>query len=75
MTGWRAGTPPGMPDWSADLLTTWSRGPLSLTMHNKYIPSGLYNKLARRTRARRAMPSTLQQREHQRGRRRRSTRT
>lgn len=43
MTGWRAGTQPGMPDWSADLLTTWNRGPLSLTMHNKYIPSGLYN--------------------------------
>ena len=32
-----------MPDWSADLLTTWNRGPLSLTMHNKYIPDGLYN--------------------------------
>jgi iron complex outermembrane recepter protein len=43
VTGWRAGTPAGMPDWSADLLTTWSRGPLSLTMHNKYIPDGLYN--------------------------------
>jgi iron complex outermembrane receptor protein len=43
VTGWRAGTIAGMPDWSADLLTTWSRGPLSLTMHNKYIPSGLYN--------------------------------
>jgi outer membrane receptor protein involved in Fe transport len=43
MTGWRAGTQAGMPDWSADLLTTWSRGPLSLTMHNKYIPDGLYN--------------------------------
>jgi outer membrane receptor protein involved in Fe transport len=43
MTGWRAGTQPGMPDWTADLLTTWTRGPLSLTMHNKYIPSGLYN--------------------------------
>jgi outer membrane receptor protein involved in Fe transport len=43
MTGWRAGTQAGMPDWSGDLLTTWSRGPLSLTMHNKYIPSGLYN--------------------------------
>jgi len=43
MTGWRAGTQAGMPDWSADLLTSWSRGPLSLTMHNKYIPSGLYN--------------------------------
>ena len=43
MTGWRAGTQAGMPDWSADLLSTWSRGPLSLTMHNKYVPSGLYN--------------------------------
>jgi outer membrane receptor protein involved in Fe transport len=32
-----------MPDWSTDLLTTWNRGPLSLTMHNKYIPDGLYN--------------------------------
>ena len=43
VTGWRAGTQMGMPDWSADLLTTWSRGPLSLSLHNKYIPSGLYN--------------------------------
>jgi outer membrane receptor protein involved in Fe transport len=43
VTGWRAGTQAGMPDWSADLLTTWHRGPLSLTMHNKYIPDGLYN--------------------------------
>ena len=43
MTGWRAGTVAGMPDWSADLMTTWSRGPLSLTMHNKYIPDGIYN--------------------------------
>jgi outer membrane receptor protein involved in Fe transport len=43
MTGWRAGTQPGMPDWSADLLTTWSRDRFSVTMHNKYIPSGQYN--------------------------------
>ncbi len=43
MTGWRAGTQPGMPDWSADLLATWNRDRLSLTMHNKYIPSGQYN--------------------------------
>jgi iron complex outermembrane receptor protein len=43
MTGWRAGTQPGMPDWSADLLTTWSRDRLSLTMRNKYVPSGQYN--------------------------------
>jgi len=43
MTGWRAGTIAGMPDWSADLLTTWSLGPVSLTMHNKYIPDGIYN--------------------------------
>ncbi len=43
MTGWRAGTIAGMPDWTGDLLTTWSRGPISLTMHNKYIPSGQYN--------------------------------
>jgi len=43
MTGWRAGTQPGMPDWSVDLLTTWSRDRLSLTMRNKYVPSGQYN--------------------------------
>ena len=43
MTGWRAGTQAGMPDWSGDLLTTWSLDRLSLTMHNKYIPSGIYN--------------------------------
>lgn len=43
VTGWRAGTQAGMPDWSGDLLTTWQRGAFSLTMHNKYIPDGLYN--------------------------------
>ncbi len=43
VTGWRAGTIAGMPDWTGDLLTTWSRGPISLTLHNKYIPSGQYN--------------------------------
>lgn len=43
MTGWRAGTQAGMPDWSADLMTSWNHGRLSLTMRNKYIPSGQYN--------------------------------
>jgi iron complex outermembrane receptor protein len=43
MTGWRAGTQAGMPDWSADLMSTWSRGPVSVTMRNKYVPSGQYN--------------------------------
>jgi outer membrane receptor protein involved in Fe transport len=43
MTGWRAGTQAGMPDWSGDLLTTWSLDRVSVSMHNKYIPSGLYN--------------------------------
>ena len=43
MTGWRAGTQPGMPDWSADLLSTWTYGRASVTMHNKYIPKGQYN--------------------------------
>ncbi len=39
-----------MPDWSADLLTTWSRGPISLTMHNKYIPDGSVQQRADRAR-------------------------
>jgi outer membrane receptor protein involved in Fe transport len=43
MTGWRAGTVAGMPDWTGDLLTTWSKGPLALTMHNRYVPDGIYN--------------------------------
>lgn len=43
MTGWRAGTQPGMPDWSADLMTTWNYGRLSMTVRNKYVPSGQYN--------------------------------
>lgn len=43
MTGWRAGTVAGMPDWTADLLSTWSKGPIALTMHNRYVPDGIYN--------------------------------
>ncbi|MET0292257.1 MAG: TonB-dependent receptor [Steroidobacteraceae bacterium] len=30
MTGWRAGTVAGMPDWTADLLSTWTLNRLSL---------------------------------------------
>ncbi len=43
MTGWRAGTQAGMPDYSLDLLSTWSHDRLSFSLHNKYIPSGQYN--------------------------------
>ena len=65
MTGWRAGTQAGMPDWSGDLLTTWSRGPLSLTMHNKYIPDGLYNNALIGPNQPGYSITLLQQREHQ----------
>jgi iron complex outermembrane receptor protein len=43
LTGWRAGTQPGLPKYLIDTLTTWSKGPLSLSMHNRYVPPGKYN--------------------------------
>lgn len=43
-TGLRAGTPPGIPDWTVDLLATWKyNDSFSLTGHVRYIDSGFYN--------------------------------
>lgn len=43
-TGLRAGTPPGIPDWTVDLLTTWNYDDaFSLTGHVRYINKGFYN--------------------------------
>jgi iron complex outermembrane recepter protein len=35
----------GVPDWLINLYTTYTRGPLSLTLSGRYIPEGLYNAL------------------------------
>jgi iron complex outermembrane recepter protein len=43
LTGWRAGTQPGLPEWLLDTLTTWRMGPASVNLHNRYIPAGKYN--------------------------------
>ncbi len=42
-TGLRAGTIPGIPDYTLDGLLNWSRGPLQLSFHSRYIPAGSYN--------------------------------
>lgn len=42
-TGLRAGTIPGIPDYTLDGLLNWSRGPMQLSLHGRYIPSGIYN--------------------------------
>jgi outer membrane receptor protein involved in Fe transport len=43
-TGLRAGTPPGIPDWTLDALVTWKyNDTFSLTTHVRYIDSGFYN--------------------------------
>jgi outer membrane receptor protein involved in Fe transport len=42
-TGLRAGTPPGIPDWTVDGLVTWSWNRFSLTGHARYINKGFYN--------------------------------
>ncbi len=36
------GSAGGIPDWLANLYTTYSNGPLSLTLSARYIPSGLF---------------------------------
>ncbi len=41
-TGLRAGTPGGVPDYTLDGLLHWSRGPLDLSLHSRYIPAGIY---------------------------------
>lgn len=43
-TGLRAGTPPGIPDWTFDLLAAWNVTPhFSFNTHVRYIDSGFYN--------------------------------
>jgi outer membrane receptor protein involved in Fe transport len=42
-TGLRAGTIPGMPDYTLDGLLSWSHGPMQLALHGRYIPDGIYN--------------------------------
>lgn len=43
-TGLRAGTPPGIPDWTLDGLFTWNYSErFSFTTHVRYINSGIYN--------------------------------
>jgi outer membrane receptor protein involved in Fe transport len=43
-TGLRAGTPPGIPDWTLDLLATWNVNEhFSFNTHARYIDSGFYN--------------------------------
>jgi outer membrane receptor protein involved in Fe transport len=42
-TGLRAGTIPGIPKYTADLLANWVDGPLTLSLHSRFIAAGLYN--------------------------------
>ena len=42
-TGLRAGTPPGVPDWTLDGLLTWSYQAFQFNTHVRYINSGFYN--------------------------------
>lgn len=42
-TGSRAGTLLGVPDYTIDGTMTYSQGPASLTLHGRYIPSGIFN--------------------------------
>jgi outer membrane receptor protein involved in Fe transport len=42
-TGSRAGAVLGVPDYTIDGTLTWSKNDTSVTLHGRYIPSGLYN--------------------------------
>jgi outer membrane receptor protein involved in Fe transport len=42
-TGLRGGTIPGIPKYTADALVNWTWGPAQLSLHGRYIPSGIYN--------------------------------
>jgi iron complex outermembrane receptor protein len=42
-TGLRAGTPPGIPDWTLDGMSTWTLDAFSFTAHARFINSGFYN--------------------------------
>ena len=42
-TGLRAGTIPGIPKYTVDFLANWIDGPLTLSLHSRFIAAGLYN--------------------------------
>ena len=42
-TGLRAGTIPGIPRYTIDTLINWVDGGFSTSLHNKFIPAGIYN--------------------------------
>jgi iron complex outermembrane receptor protein len=42
-TGLRGGTLPGIPKYTLDALLDWKTGPASVSLHGRYIPSGIYN--------------------------------
>jgi iron complex outermembrane recepter protein len=42
-TGLRAGTAPGIPKYTVDFLANWVDGPLTLSLHSRFVAAGLYN--------------------------------
>jgi iron complex outermembrane recepter protein len=42
-TGLRGGTLPGIPKYTVDALVNWKAGPVDLSVHGRYIPTGIYN--------------------------------
>jgi outer membrane receptor protein involved in Fe transport len=42
-TGSRAGATLGVPDYTIDALLGWTKNDTSLTLHGRYIPSGMFN--------------------------------
>ncbi|HEV7714522.1 MAG TPA: TonB-dependent receptor [Steroidobacteraceae bacterium] len=42
-TGLRGGTIPGIPSYTIDTLINWKKGPVDLSLHGRYIPTGIYN--------------------------------
>jgi outer membrane receptor protein involved in Fe transport len=42
-TGLRGGTIPGIPEYTLDGLIDWTSGPVNVSLHGRYIPSGIYN--------------------------------
>ena len=42
-TGLRGGTIPGIPRYTLDALVDWKTGPLGVSLHGRYVPSGIYN--------------------------------
>jgi outer membrane receptor protein involved in Fe transport len=42
-TGLRGGTIPGIPKYTYDALVDWKAGPMELSVHGRYIPTGIYN--------------------------------